>query len=204
MPSSSKDPSASTSEPAVDLHALYLRRLAVHEKEAQRQRETVAAQDEARVGIERLRQAGHDVPQRERAPDSPAMTALRDACIAACDADIGPSTADYTRRRLDYLRTQMAYLGEHEEALARRDQMRALLASVLGDRPEEVSTAGSADLQGLKPPAIPTTAGAVEHQPGQLAAEVAQLRSDTAQLVATNEQLRAQIRALGADPDAGT
>lgn len=118
----------------VDLPALYLRRLAVHNEEQRRSDQTKAANAEADEGIERLRLAGHAVPRLEPVPDSPEMIALREACIAAAVVGEGPHARDFARRRQEHFLVEMAMLGDHEEALARRDQVRAALSLAFGDQ----------------------------------------------------------------------
>ncbi len=124
----------SAADTVVDLPALYLRRLAVHQAEQRRHDETDAANAEADEGTERLRQAGLPLPHLQHAPDSSAMLALRASCIEAAAVGEGPEARELSRRRQGYWREQMAFLGDHEEALARRDQVRAALARAETER----------------------------------------------------------------------
>jgi hypothetical protein len=184
----------------VDLPALYLRRLAVHSEEQRRSDQTKAANVEADEGIERLRLAGHALARLEPVPDSPEMIALREACIAAAVVGEGPHARDFARRRQEYFLVEMAMLGDHEEALARRDQVRAALALAFGDQ----VAGGTDDAKQVRAEIEQIRAETKQIRAGteRIRAGTDQLRAETEQLRAETERVRARLLAAGVDPDA--
>jgi len=171
----------------VDLPALYRRRLAEDRRVSARIDATQRADEEADAGTERLRAAGHDVPLPEPVAESSELTVLRGELGVAWEADNGPNRNAVTRGRLDYLRLEAMYQHQYEEALHRRDHVRALLARAF---PPSLPPSAIAEIEAAR------AAAGVER-----AAKEAALAGQEAERAA-KERLAARLRAMGVDPDA--